>query len=427
MTGFKSLPPFAYHWVGGDIWGLDALDGQCSRIAYGITDADHALSHQVANVVDAGSWRGQAAGAFIAAWDRDSAAGAQLAEAWTKIGSIAGSLAAGLASLENALERAADALERQGVPVDQATGLPMPDVTMGQNACVDPHFAAARGTLATEYEAYREEILSQATAARARAAQDLDAVTQALLPPGKDWGQVSTGLDALRGLWAIPTEYRKFLDKKMPDLVKKVDSTQRAAWEELIAARKQAGNAARLQQATKQNARDALGERNEVQGKIDSAPENAGTKLADGDAAGLGLDGVVGGAVRAIPLVGAAAGTGLTIYQDLHNHESVKHAVVDGVVSNGAALGAGAAGMAAGAAVVGFFGGGPVVAVAGGTVGAIAASVGVGDFVHNSIQENWPQDWHQHGVLDGTAHGVADSFDKTRHDMAHYFDDLNPF
>jgi hypothetical protein len=57
----------------------------------------------------------------------------------------------------------------------------------------------------------------------------------------------------------------------------------------------------------------------------------------------------------------------------------------------------------------------------------VKAAVGVGDLVHNMIQENWAADWHRHGVLDGTVHGAADSFDKTRHDMAHYLNDLNPF
>lgn len=52
------------------------------------------------------------------------------------------------------------------------------------------------------------------------------------------------------------------------------------------------------------------------------------------------------------------------------------------------------------------------------------AAVGVGDFVNNLWQENWNGDWHHYGVLGGTGHGIADSFDKTRHDMAHYGDDI---
>jgi hypothetical protein len=70
---------------------------------------------------------------------------------------------------------------------------------------------------------------------------------------------------------------------------------------------------------------------------------------------------------------------------------------------------------------------GSAVAVGAGVVASTAAAVGVGDFVHHLIQENWAVDWHQHGLLDGTVHGVADSFDQTRHDVAHWLDDLNPF
>lgn len=101
---------------------------------------------------------------------------------------------------------------------------------------------------------------------------------------------------------------------------------------------------------------------------------------------------------------------------------------MDGVASNGASLLAGAAvtaGVTAGAAAV--VGGGEVVAVGAGVVVGAVAAVGVGDGVHNLIQENWVQDWHHQGVLQGTAHGIADSWDKTRHDMAHYGDDIKDF
>lgn len=64
--------------------------------------------------------------------------------------------------------------------------------------------------------------------------------------------------------------------------------------------------------------------------------------------------------------------------------------------------------------------------VAGGAIAGGAIAVGVGDFTHYMIQD-LPGDWHQYGVLDGTAHAVTGSFDHTRHDIAHYLDDLNPF
>lgn len=81
MTGAKSLSPFSYDWVGGDIWGLQRLEDECGRVAARLTDIDRALSRQVASVVGAGGWTGRAADAFTSAWDSDSKAGAQLAEA----------------------------------------------------------------------------------------------------------------------------------------------------------------------------------------------------------------------------------------------------------------------------------------------------------------------------------------------------------
>lgn len=86
------------------------------------------------------------------------------------------------------------------------------------------------------------------------------------------------------------------------------------------------------------------------------------------------------------------------------------------------------AGIGVGAAVTGIVGGvvggGSIVAVGAGVAAGVVGAVGVGDAIHNLAQENWPQDVHQHGVLDGLWHGTIDSLDKTRHDMAHYGDDI---
>ena len=427
MSRFDALPPFSYHWVGGDMRGLHALAAECMRVAEQIADADHALSRQVSSVVGVGDWQGKAADEFTKAWDRDSIAGVKLADSWTEIGDIVKALAWDLAAMENSLEGLAHQLEKQGIPVDTATGTPLADVAADGKACVSPQTVVARGKLISDYMFQRDELLLAAEAAREHAVGRLQSVTETMLPPTTDWGQLANDLDSLRGLWAIPTERRKLLQEMLPELNKNVDSTQRAAWQELIAARKQAGNAARLDQATKDNASAALQERGKVQGKIDSAPENASTKLADGDAEGLGWMGVAADGVKAIPLIGATAGAGITIYQDRQAGESWRHSVADGVVSNVAGVGAGAAAMAGGVAVMGAIGAAPVAAVAVGTVASVGAAVGVGDFVHNAFQENWGQDMHQHGVLDGIGHGIADSWDKTRHDMAHYLDDINPF
>ena len=288
--------------------------------------------------------------------------------------------------------------------------------------------------LSGEYADFRAQTLDRARAARAVAAAELQAVTGELLPtPGRnspDWGQGVNVADGLRALWAVPTAYRLSLEKQLPALEAKVATTQRAAWQELIQARKQMGNAARLSSDTRDLAAAARQEETTLEGKIGTAlgTETTGTRLAAGDADGVagladgadGLANVASGRVRAIPYAGTAIGAGLTMYQDMQQGESWYHAAADGAVSSGAALGTGAA-VGAGAALL--FGG-SLVAVGGGVLVAGVLAVGVGDFVHNVFQENWQADWHKDGVVDGTVHGVADSYDKTRHDLAHMWDDL---
>jgi uncharacterized protein YukE len=412
--------------------GLSSLAGRCYGIVPQITDVDAALTRQVSTIAHDGGWRGAAASAFSSAWDSDSAAGRQLAGAWEHIGDLVDALAVELAGLENALEEAARGVEQQGVAVDPATGSPVPAIAAGGLTGPAAQAAVTRGQLAAEYADFRAQTLDQARAARAATAGELQAVAEKLLPaPGsRDWGEGVNVVDGARALWAVPTIYRLSLEEQLPELEAQVATTQRAAWQELIAARKVMGNAARLSTSTRDLAGAARQEEAALEGKIDTAlgSETRGTQLAAGDPDGLdgladgadGLASVARGLVRGIPYAGTAAAAGLTIYQDMQQGESWYHATADGLVSNGAALGAGVAVTAfAGAAL-----GGSLVAVGGGVLIGGVAAVGVGDFVHNLFQENWQADWHQDGVVDGTVHGVADGYDKTRHDLAHMWDDL---
>lgn len=421
MAGTQSLAAFSYEWVGGDIRGLQALDKQCGQVASRIADADHALSHQVTSIVSGGNWAGQAADSFADAWGRDSRAGAQLADAWEKAGQIAASLAGDLAALESALEGAAYRLEKQGIPVNTATGLPEPDTTMSGNASPNPQALAARNKLAGQYTEYRAGILRQATEARQRAAYEFYRVTSGILPNGTDWGQLTNNLDGLRQLWATPTEYRQKLEERAEDANDlKADVTDKQ-WKATIDGRKVSGDGYRMDHDLIEKGVKARQDAARLEGKLESAPpESKISMAANGDADGLGLIGVAGRAVRVVPIVGTVVGGAIQYQQDRDAHESWEHSAVDGVVSNGAAYGAGAL-------AVGVIGTGSVLAVGAGAVVGTAAAVGVGDFVHHAIQENWAADIHQHGVLGGVGHGVADSFDQTRHDVAHWFDDLNPF
>lgn len=421
MSGAKSLAPFAYDWVGGDIHGLQMLGEQCSGAVSELNSVDQALSRKVAAVVDAGSWEGSAANAFRSAWDADSKAAAQLAQAWNQIGTIAGNLAADLATLENALEQAADEVEKQGVYVNPANGEAVAGADATGSTCPDAKVLAAHAKLANEYEKYRASILSEASVARADAALRLGTITQEILPSQADWGDVANGLDTARGLWAVPTAYRIGVERELSDATARAQTVQRAAWEELIAKRKVAGNNALLDKSTRESLAATKAEETDLEGKLASAPpESSLTMTADGDAEGLGLIGLAGGAVRALPFVGTTVGAGITVWQDRESGESWGHAISDGVVSNGAAL-------AAGTGVAAVIGGGSVVAVGSGVVVGAVVAVGVGDFVHNMFQQNWQADWQAHGALVGTLDGVGDAAKETGHDLLHLADDLNPF
>jgi uncharacterized protein YukE len=417
-SGTTTLAATAYDWVGGNFAGLLALQGQCGQVASTIAGADQALSRQVAGIVGAGNWTGAAASAFTSAWDQGSTAGAQLADGWKRIGTIAGNLAADLASLENALEQAASQLEQQGVAVNRADGSALPDTTASGLACPSPQVAAANARLAAPYMAYRAQILEDASAARAQAALSLNAIAESMLPGQPDWGDPVNGLDAVRGLWAVPTTYRREVAADLTNAEKSVNVSQRALWEQLIERRKVSGNAARVNPDDVAEASRALNERSALQGKLANAPKGGvDTMLADGDAGGLGLAGAAAGAVRAIPYLGATAGAGITIGQDREQGESWGQSVSDGVVSNAAALGAGLA-------VAGVIGAGSVGAVAAGVLVGGAVAVGVGDFVHAAFQENWGADIQAYGVAGGIVHGLGDTASATGHSVQHLYDDI---
>jgi uncharacterized protein YukE len=417
MNRKSALAPHAYDWVGGNFSGLQALEGECSGVAATLTAADGLLSRHVSEVVSAGGWHGAAADAFSSAWDEDSTAGGQLAEAWQRIGAIAEGLAVNLATLENALEEVAYQVEKHGVAIELANGAALPGTTASALACQSPQAAANIAKLASDYMTYRARILAAASGVRAQAGLSLGAITEALLPSQKDWGDAVNGLDAVRALWASPTTYRRRLDDKLAEAQENVDISQRACWQEALAKKSVDGNNFRISSKAVENARDALEERSILEGKLaDSPPESTLTELADGDAAGLELAGVAG-AVRAIPFIGATTGAAITIWQDRELGESWQESIEDGVVSNGAALGAGMG-------VAALIGSGSFVAVAGGVVAGGVIAIGVGDFVHNMFQENWSAEWQAHGLLDGTIDGSANAASETGHQALHLLHDI---
>jgi uncharacterized protein YukE len=427
------MTPFSRRWVGGDIQGLRALAGQCDAVVAEVSSVDTTLTNAVRGLITAGSWHGTAAEAFTSRWDADSRAGQQLADAWAAIGKIIGELAVSLADLESRLKEAACQLERQGIAVDQSTGVPLPDVTAGMKSNIAPERIGVTARLAADYSGYRDEILNAARTAREATAVRLAQIAEQLIPVGRDWGQLANDANALRSLWGIPTSYRAHLQDVIPETEANLLDTEDSALRYLLQNPSVNGNRSLLPKEIRTSIADAKAEKAALESKLGyaRAMEPASSKVASGDADALGLTAdapglmrVVGGAVEFIPLAGMLAGTGITIWQDLRNHESMGHAVEDGASSGVASIGGGIAGGAGGQFIANaVLAAGPETAVVATVAGGVIGAVGVGDFVHHVWQENWNSDWHQYGVF-GLGHGVADSFDKTRHDMAHYGDDI---
>jgi len=135
MSGAKQASPlasFAYDWVGGDIHGLSALAGTLYGYVPEVVDVATALSTSVTDVCQDAGWNGAAAEAFETAWNVDSAALIAFGTALEQIGAIVDGLAVALATIEHALEDAADEFRAVGVPVP-ADGVP-PTVSVSGSA-----------------------------------------------------------------------------------------------------------------------------------------------------------------------------------------------------------------------------------------------------------------------------------------------------
>ena len=120
MGGAKSpsaLAPFAHDWIGGDIHGLSAYAGTLYGYVPRLSDVATALDTKVSHIVGDAGWKGSAASAFTKAWQHDATGATALAVMVSAAGDIVNTLAVNLASIESALEQAADTTAAHGVPV----------------------------------------------------------------------------------------------------------------------------------------------------------------------------------------------------------------------------------------------------------------------------------------------------------------------
>jgi hypothetical protein len=274
---------------------------------------------------------------------------------------------------------------------------------------------------------------------------------------------VATIADYLRGLWTIPSAYRKVVESDAEDLTKAA-AEAKAAW---VAARdaRPSPNVA-MPQGVKDKLHDARTELAAAEKNLDAAEaaegrlplsklldyrigdlagaisdlngsglENAEGQAAaesDGTESGDGAAGAAGGADdgteslltkladfgKDIPVidVGAAGlGTILGSVQAMDSGKPWYEAIPESALVNVGGL---AAGAAVGAAVAGgiaglSFVGAPVAAVVAGAVAGGVVAIGVSDLATNLFDENWSAEIHDHGVASGVYHGTLDSLHET--------------
>jgi hypothetical protein len=427
----SALAPFAHNWIGGDIHGLSAYTGTLYGYVPRLSDVATALDTRVSRIVGDAGWKGPAASAFTKAWQHDATGATALAVMVSAAGDIVNTLAVNLASIESALEQAADTTAAHGVPV--GTGGQPP-----QECLADP----ARESWRVSYQSFWNQSMLLAATARSQAAAALAQLGTAATDGGGDAGlgkgDYTALFDTLAGFFGAQTRYRAYVEGKLPGLKKSITKAITDAREE---ARQADGRFGPWTDQGKENFGDAKSRLSSVQDDLAAAQETEspftkawGFSPSDIGSVGTrldGLDGMGGGAARFlgdIPVVDVLAAGTSTYFgaQDDMAAGVPWYAAYPGeaggniaaVAAGGWVGGLAAGGAAAGIGALGVSGLGLTMAAGG--VGVLAGGVvayGVGDFAHNLIQENWGADIHQHGVILGIGDGIGDSAVKTGQDF----------
>ncbi len=420
-----SLPSFSSNWVGGDIHGLWGFAATLYRYVPQFADVVTALDKNVSQVVGTAGWQGAAASAFSTSWDRDATAARALGVVIDQEGDVVGELAVNLATIEHALESAAQQVEQHGVPVG-ADGQP-------PEAC----FAdATKQQWAQAYQGFWDQCMQAAQQARQQATASLDALYTQISPDkhGPDYdklGQADSLADYIRGLFAVPTASSELIEAMLPGLRQKANAAR------ILARENSRGPDGRFRTWADEDRDFFTAERTQLSSVEEQAANAASRENWLTKALGTGAGDVIDGSEdwgRAAKFFGdipfaseglAVVGAGLTIAGDRSQGESWGLSVSDGATSNASALVAGEAasdlGALGGTAALGALGVGVTGAaiggvLVGGAVGAVVA-VGVGDLVHNAFQEHWSADIEKYGVVDGIGHGALDTLDKTGGDL----------
>lgn len=259
------------------------------------------------------------------------------------------------------------------------------------------------------------------------------------VPQGMTVADANITASFVRGLIVLSSSYRRYLqDKWIPHLNDEFTKAS-SNWDKLLNARMRpddpewlAARAARHEalinlQAAKNDL--PIAERNEkalarlLDTRVEDIPA-AETLVPDDEEGVLGKVIKFGLDTPILDFASAAVGTFLSAKDDMAHGQAWYEAYPKEAAANFGGVALGAAAAEGTTALVASFGGSVAAGVAvGAAVGGLVA-VGAGEFLHYAIDENWAADWDKYGVLGGTGHGIADSFDKSRHDMAHLGDDL---
>jgi uncharacterized protein YukE len=446
--GAGGLPSFSESWIGGDIHGVDALGATLAGYVPQLADVVTALDGRADRLVGDAGWSGEAASRFAKHWEDCSLAATALGDAIGQTSAILRELAAELARVESALERAADEARGQGVPVGP-DGRP-PTGPAGPVAAGSP--AANAQAAAQTYLAEWETATRLALGFRLDANAKLQTVLTLVRPAGSgSHGTVSaadatTLADYLRGVGAAKSGAVDLLSARLPKLQR--EFTQARA--DFVAARKAAAgkpmpaDVKAARSAAYHNLQDLKTELAEAERAEDRVPLSKllNTSVADMGKLLPGADEAVDGMMKGskalkflgdIPVIDVAAaglGTYFQASSDIQKGQNPAAAVAEDATANLsgllagslAAVGTGAA-ITAGAAALGVAA--PAVAVAGAAAavgGAVA--VGVGDLAYEGFHEHWDEDIHKYGVLGGVGHGAVNTVKRTGKDLANLGSDI---
>jgi uncharacterized protein YukE len=399
--GLHTLAPFCHDWVSGDIAGLASFASTLAGYVPRVGDVVTALDRQVAKIVNDAGWQGRAASAFGQAWQSDAVGATALATVITSTAETCNWLASKLSIIENALEKVAQETAAHGVQIGP-DGQPAPEP-----------LAEPAASWRQAYISFWNLCMADAAQARATAATAMQRIYAKCGPPphrnggsgGLQPGDYNTLGDYLRGFWALPTISRKALQES----IETQEGLVSEATKDLRVLKNEFGNPGGLTMrealenwekangiimkgnATLADAKDELAG---LQEELNAAQtnESAFTKALDFSVhdipafSGEDLSGLLRVAADTpfVDIASAGLGTYLNAEQDIHQGVS-PYVAVPGEAAGSAASLAGADAVAEALEAAGA----PLEVEIG--VAGIAAW-GIGDLVHNAIDEPWGAD-----------------------------------